>query len=107
VGEDGERRGKNAPFTVGSTSLPQTPRGFPSLSLSLSLSPCGVWTAVGGDQVTGGAGTSSVLPGVCVCECVPNVWMPLPPLHCWKLSYATLDSIRIVSCHIVCKRHVK
>ncbi len=106
MGEDGESRGKNAPFTVGAPACPRPPEGSP-LFLPLSLSLCGVWTAVSGDQVTGGAGTSSVLAGVCVCECVANVWMPLPPLHCWKLSYATLDSMHIVSYNVVCKMAIK
>ncbi len=33
------------------------------------------------------------------CECGAECRMPLPPLHCWTFSYATLDSMQIVSCY--------
>jgi len=102
--ERGEER--MHPSLWGAPACPRPPEGSPlSLSLSLSLS-----VVFGQLWVEIRLRVALALPlccQACVCECVPNVWMPLPPLHCWKLSYATLDSIRIVSCHIVCKRHVK
>lgn len=84
MGEDGEKR--MHPSLWGAPACPRPPEGF---SLSFSLSHCGVWTAVSGDQVTGGAGTSSVLADVCVCA---ERLDAITTITLLELSYATFDS---------------
>lgn len=74
----GERQPALGP--QGPPPSPLTPFLHPSVSPSRSLSPPGVWTAVGRDRVTGGAGTSSALASRPLT--VLGVWLPLPPwLH--------------------------
>lgn len=94
------------PSLWGAPACPRPPEGS-SLSLSLSLT-LSLWCL---DSCGWRSGYGWRWHFLCaarrVCECVPNVWMPLPALYCWKLSYARLNSIRIVSCDIVCKMLVK